>query len=91
MASWANYNPANKRIATASSAPGGFVYDASGNTLNDGNNEYWYDAEGLLCAVQSLRYTGAPVTQNAFVLPILCYLFIAYFGMWGSKPTRSAA
>jgi FHS family L-fucose permease-like MFS transporter len=23
--------------------------------------------------------------QNAFVLPILCYLFIAYYGLWGSK------
>jgi FHS family L-fucose permease-like MFS transporter len=29
--------------------------------------------------------------QNAFVLPIVCYLFIAYYGLWGSKPTRTAA
>lgn len=52
--SWANYNPANNRITTASTAVAGYVYDASGNTLYDGNNEYWYDAEGQLCAVQSL-------------------------------------
>jgi FHS family L-fucose permease-like MFS transporter len=27
--------------------------------------------------------------QHAFVLPFLCYLFIAYYGLWGSKPTRT--
>ncbi|MDR3775774.1 MAG: sugar MFS transporter [Terracidiphilus sp.] len=27
--------------------------------------------------------------QHAFVLPVLCYLFIAYYGLWGSKPTRT--
>ncbi|MGB7548700.1 MAG: sugar MFS transporter [Terracidiphilus sp.] len=27
--------------------------------------------------------------QHAFVLPIVCYLFIAYYGLWGSKPTRT--
>ncbi len=27
--------------------------------------------------------------QHAFVIPIFCYLFIAYYGLWGSKPTRS--
>jgi FHS family L-fucose permease-like MFS transporter len=27
--------------------------------------------------------------QHAFVIPILCYLFIAYYGMWGSKPART--
>jgi FHS family L-fucose permease-like MFS transporter len=26
--------------------------------------------------------------QHAFVLPIFCYLFIAYYGLWGSKPER---
>jgi len=26
--------------------------------------------------------------QNAFVLPVICYLYIAYYGLWGSKPTR---
>ncbi|MGP8083348.1 MAG: hypothetical protein ACLPXT_10695 [Terracidiphilus sp.] len=70
---WANYNPANNRITTASSAPAGYVYDgvpvdrssstgwdASGNTIYDGNNEYWYDAEGQLCTVQSLAVAGLP-------------------------------
>ena len=63
---WANYNPANNRIATAKSAVAGYVYDASGNTLNDGNNKYWYDAEGQLCAVQSLAVTGLPITQYIY-------------------------
>jgi FHS family L-fucose permease-like MFS transporter len=27
--------------------------------------------------------------QHAFVIPIICYLFIAYYGLWGSKPTRT--
>ena len=28
--------------------------------------------------------------QHAFVIPALCYLFIAYYGLWGSKPSRSS-
>jgi len=27
--------------------------------------------------------------QYSFVIPALCYLFIAYYGLWGSKPTRT--
>ncbi len=27
--------------------------------------------------------------QHAFVIPIFCYLFIAYYGIWGSKPKRT--
>ncbi len=27
--------------------------------------------------------------QHAFVLPLLCYLFIAYYGLWGSKPAQT--
>jgi FHS family L-fucose permease-like MFS transporter len=27
--------------------------------------------------------------QHAFILPVICYLYIAYYGMWGSKPTRT--
>jgi FHS family L-fucose permease-like MFS transporter len=26
--------------------------------------------------------------QHAFLLPVLCYLYIAFYGLWGSKPTR---
>jgi FHS family L-fucose permease-like MFS transporter len=29
--------------------------------------------------------------QHAFFLPILCYLFVAYYGLSGYKPTRSVA
>ncbi len=27
--------------------------------------------------------------QHSFVIPIFCYLFIAYYGLWGSKPKRT--
>jgi len=27
--------------------------------------------------------------QHAFVIPLICYLFIAYYGLWGSKPART--
>ena len=27
--------------------------------------------------------------QHSFVLPALCYLYVAYYGMWGSKPART--
>jgi FHS family L-fucose permease-like MFS transporter len=27
--------------------------------------------------------------QNSFVIPIFCYLYIAYYGLWGSKPSRT--
>lgn len=29
--------------------------------------------------------------QHAFVIPAFCYLFIAYYGLWGSKPSRAAS
>jgi FHS family L-fucose permease-like MFS transporter len=29
--------------------------------------------------------------QYAFIVPIVCYLYVAYYGLWGSKPTRVAA
>jgi FHS family L-fucose permease-like MFS transporter len=29
--------------------------------------------------------------QHAFVIPVICYLYIGYYGMWGSKPTRTLA
>ncbi|HEY1257073.1 MAG TPA: hypothetical protein VGF01_20065, partial [Terracidiphilus sp.] len=63
---WATYNSANNRIRTAKSAVAGYVYDASGNTLYDGNNEYWYDAEGQLCAAQNLGVSGTPATQYIY-------------------------
>lgn len=27
--------------------------------------------------------------QGSFVIPMICYLYIAYYGLWGSKPTRT--
>jgi hypothetical protein len=61
---WAHYNSANNQIATASA--GAYVYDASGNTLYDGINRYWYDAEGQLCAVQNQAVSGLPITQYVY-------------------------
>jgi MFS transporter, FHS family, L-fucose permease len=29
--------------------------------------------------------------QHAFVIPLLCYLYIAFYGLWGSKPGKTAA
>jgi FHS family L-fucose permease-like MFS transporter len=29
--------------------------------------------------------------QHSFVIPVICYLYIAYYGMWGSKPVRTVA
>jgi hypothetical protein len=78
----ASYNSSNQvSWTTVNSAVNGFTYDASGNTLYDGNNEYWYDAEGQLCAVQSQRYTGAPVIQ---------YIYDAE-GAWIGKGTLASA
>jgi RHS repeat-associated protein len=63
---WAYYNSANNRITSASTAPGGFLPDASGNTLYDGTNRYWYDAEGRICAVQNQAVGGLSVTQYVY-------------------------
>jgi len=27
--------------------------------------------------------------QTSFIIPVICYLYIAYYGLWGSKPTRT--
>jgi FHS family L-fucose permease-like MFS transporter len=27
--------------------------------------------------------------QIAFIIPAICYLFIAWYGLWGSKPKRT--
>jgi FHS family L-fucose permease-like MFS transporter len=33
---------------------------------------------------------GDPASiQHGFILPVICYLYIAYYGAWGSKPTRT--
>jgi MFS transporter, FHS family, L-fucose permease len=28
--------------------------------------------------------------QHAFLIPLCCYLYIAWYGLWGSKPTKTA-
>jgi MFS transporter, FHS family, L-fucose permease len=28
--------------------------------------------------------------QHAFVIPLFCYLYIAWYGLWGSKPAKTA-
>jgi hypothetical protein len=35
-------------------------YDAAGNVLNDGVNQYLYDGEGRICAVKSDTAIGLP-------------------------------
>jgi RHS repeat-associated protein len=46
-----NFTAANNRVATWS-------YDNAGNLLNDGTNNYLYDAEDRLCAVQQVAASG---------------------------------
>lgn len=64
-ASWATYNSGtNNQMTTSSYAPGGINYDASGNVANDGRNQYWFSAEGQVCAVKNL--TSGSVTQYVY-------------------------
>ena len=56
------YNSANNQIQSVSGTTSAtFIYDASGNTLYDGNNYYWYDAEGARIAKATVfpRYVTA--------------------------------
>jgi RHS repeat-associated protein len=66
-ATWAtySYSSLNNRIATSNYAPSGPTYDNAGNTLKDGRNQYWYDADGQLCAVQT-GGSGGTITQYAY-------------------------
>jgi hypothetical protein len=45
----------NHSAPSAISAPNGFGYDGAGNVTSDNQNNYLYDAEGRICAVQSTR------------------------------------
>jgi RHS repeat-associated protein len=52
------YNSSNQVTGVNQSGPpnhlsGSFTYDAAGNVLNDITNQYAYDAEGRLCAVEN--------------------------------------
>ncbi len=57
LMSWASYNSNNQFTAT-NQAPSGVPYDEAGNVLNDGVNQYLYDAEGRICAVASTPVAG---------------------------------
>jgi RHS repeat-associated protein len=55
------YNTSNQVTWVQTTAPAGFTYDAAGNVFQDNLNNYLYDAEGRICAVQnrvSLSATG---------------------------------
>jgi RHS repeat-associated protein len=54
------YNSKNQVTGTPiNSAVNGFSYDDAGNVTNDNVNQYLYDAEGRVCAVQSRLGGGA--------------------------------
>jgi len=49
---WAHVSTGNNnRFSNTQQATAGVVYDAAGNILNDGVNQYLYDGEGQICAV----------------------------------------
>ena len=60
---WANYNTQanNNRIANTSQAPGGVTYDAAGNLVNDGVNQYLYDGDGHICALATPGVSGGTI------------------------------
>jgi RHS repeat-associated protein len=45
----------------------GLSYDAVGNLKNDGKNQYLYDAEGRVCAVQYQVQPGWPSTMMGYI------------------------
>jgi len=63
---YSNNRVSSSTVSTETLAAGSFGYDASGNTLYDGNNRYWYDAEGQLCAVENLRWQGGVFIQYIY-------------------------
>jgi RHS repeat-associated protein len=59
---WAHYTTANNnRLTSTSQAPGGVSYDASGDVVNDGVNQYLYDGDGRVCAVASAPVSGGTI------------------------------
>jgi YD repeat-containing protein len=55
----ANGNPHNQVTGTnARGVTWTPDYDAAGNMLDDGSNQYLYDADGHVCAVRNLTYGG---------------------------------
>src|SRR5580658_434889 len=73
LQSWSKYNAANNQMTYTSMTTGQanpvssgatVTYDASGNVLNDGYNQYWYDGEGRICASQASG--GASANQYVY-------------------------
>jgi len=60
---WANYNTIanNNQFVNTSQATGGVAYDAAGNVLSDGVNQYLYDGGGHICAVATPSIAGGTV------------------------------
>jgi hypothetical protein len=56
------YTTASNQVSSSNLMPGDgpLVYDAAGNVIQDSLNQYRYDAEGRICAVQS-NATGSAV------------------------------
>jgi RHS repeat-associated protein len=48
-------------LTSTSQAPGGVSYDASGDVVNDGVNQYLYDGDGRVCAVASAPVSGGTI------------------------------
>ena len=55
---WAHYTTPNNHVTGTNLMPSGYTYDAAGNVLDDGVNNYLYDSEGRICAVESLTTGG---------------------------------
>lgn len=53
-----SYNANNQVTWVQNSAPTGFSYDPSGNVTGDNLNQYLYDADGRICAVNSTPIHG---------------------------------
>src|SRR6185437_15881971 len=58
----ATYN-ANNQVASVNGGSG-FTYDASGDVMQDSDNQYLYDADGRICAVEELI---SPYTMTQYI------------------------
>jgi RHS repeat-associated protein len=53
------YNSSNQVVTTNANTTGTLTYDIAGNVINDGVNNYVYDPDGRICAVQNLTSLAA--------------------------------
>jgi RHS repeat-associated protein len=67
-AATAKYNASNQVTWTSVNTAGGnFTYDASGDVTNDGANQYLYDAEGRLCAVDANYSSTSTASYTRYI------------------------